>query len=83
DQWPAGRSHKSYNMSESTASPCVRICCLDDDNICIGCGSSLDEIRRWSEMPEQDKLETLRQADERCEARRQRYQNAISKEIKI
>ncbi|MGH8320433.1 MAG: DUF1289 domain-containing protein [Gammaproteobacteria bacterium] len=70
-------------MSDPIASPCVRICCLDDDNICIGCGRSLDEIRRWSEMPEQERLETLRQADERREARRRRYQNALSKEIKI
>ncbi|MGH8413177.1 MAG: DUF1289 domain-containing protein [Gammaproteobacteria bacterium] len=70
-------------MSDPIASPCVRICCLDDDNICIGCGRSLDEIRRWSEMPEQERLETLRQADERREARQRRYQNAISKEIKI
>ncbi|MGH8283510.1 MAG: DUF1289 domain-containing protein [Gammaproteobacteria bacterium] len=70
-------------MSESTASPCVRICCLDDDNICIGCERSLDEIRRWSEMPEQERLETLRQADERREVRRRRYPNAISKGIKI
>ncbi|MGH8378660.1 MAG: DUF1289 domain-containing protein [Gammaproteobacteria bacterium] len=70
-------------MSEPIASPCVRICCLDDDNICIGCGRSLDEIRRWSEMPEQERLETLRLADERREARRRRYPYAISKEIKI
>ena len=26
------------------ASPCVRNCCLDEDNVCMGCGRSLDEI---------------------------------------
>ncbi|MEL7538973.1 MAG: DUF1289 domain-containing protein [Pseudomonadota bacterium] len=31
-------------------SPCVRICTLDDSNICIGCGRTLDEITRWSRL---------------------------------
>ncbi len=30
-------------------SPCVRTCCLDDDDICIGCGRSLEEIVGWNE----------------------------------
>nr|WP_254619459.1 DUF1289 domain-containing protein [Vibrio metschnikovii] len=28
----------------SYKSPCVRHCCLDDKDICIGCGRTLDEI---------------------------------------
>ncbi len=60
-------------MNDPLASPCVRICCLDDDNVCIGCGRTLDEIRRWSEMPEWDKREVLRQAAERRAARQARY----------
>lgn len=28
-------------------SPCVRKCTLNDDNICIGCYRSLDEIYKW------------------------------------
>ncbi len=32
----------------SYKSPCVRHCCLDDKDICIGCGRTLDEICRWS-----------------------------------
>lgn len=30
-------------------SPCVRRCCLTDDDICLGCFRSLQEILRWSE----------------------------------
>ena len=30
-------------------SPCVRRCCLTDDDICLGCFRSLEEILRWSE----------------------------------
>lgn len=28
-------------------SPCRRECCLDDDDICLGCGRLLAEIREW------------------------------------
>ncbi|HVC36941.1 MAG TPA: DUF1289 domain-containing protein [Gammaproteobacteria bacterium] len=60
-------------MSDSVASPCVSICCLDEVNICIGCGRTLDEIRRWSDMLEQEKRETLRHSADRCAARQRRY----------
>lgn len=28
-------------------SPCVRNCCLDQQDICLGCGRSVDEIIEW------------------------------------
>lgn len=28
-------------------SPCVRNCCLDQQDICLGCGRLLDEIIEW------------------------------------
>lgn len=31
-------------------SPCVRNCCLDDRNVCVGCGRTLDEILRWTRL---------------------------------
>lgn len=27
-----------------STSPCVGLCTLDDDDVCIGCGRTLDEI---------------------------------------
>ena len=35
--------------AESVASPCIRRCCLDDHDICLGCGRMLDEILAWGE----------------------------------
>jgi hypothetical protein len=29
------------------ASPCVRRCCLDERDICLGCGRSLNDILDW------------------------------------
>jgi predicted Fe-S protein YdhL (DUF1289 family) len=33
--------------SSGPASPCVRDCCLDEAEVCMGCGRSLQEILRW------------------------------------
>lgn len=36
-------------------SPCVRNCCLDENDICIGCYRSLSEILNWRELPVSEK----------------------------
>lgn len=36
-------------------SPCVRICTLNNDKICIGCGRNTDEIRNWSTFSDEEK----------------------------
>ena len=28
-------------------SPCIRNCCLDTNDICVGCFRSLEEIMQW------------------------------------
>lgn len=30
-------------------SPCVGVCKLDSDFVCIGCGRSIEEILKWQE----------------------------------
>jgi len=40
-------------------SPCVRNCCLDENDICLGCHRALSEILRWSEASEEDKSAIL------------------------
>jgi len=37
-------------LSQKALSPCVRNCCLDQDDVCLGCARSLDEILRWSKL---------------------------------
>ncbi|MDE2196936.1 MAG: DUF1289 domain-containing protein [Gammaproteobacteria bacterium] len=60
-------------MNDPVASPCVRNCCLDDNDICIGCGRSLEDIRRWSDATENEKRDILLRAADRCAARQDRY----------
>lgn len=63
-------------MIEAVESPCVRSCCLDDNDVCLGCGRTLDEIRSWSEMSAAQKRATVEQAAERRAARLRRFQDA-------
>ncbi|MDB2705087.1 DUF1289 domain-containing protein [Pseudomonadota bacterium] len=36
-------------------SPCVRNCCLDNNDICLGCHRSLEEIMQWSQSDDKQK----------------------------
>jgi predicted Fe-S protein YdhL (DUF1289 family) len=57
--------------NESTpASPCVRDCCLDEAEVCMGCGRSLEEILRWHAAPHEEREEILAAAKLRLEQRR-------------
>ncbi|MBT1445777.1 DUF1289 domain-containing protein [Shewanella sp. JM162201] len=43
-------------------SPCVRNCCLDDSDICVGCGRSYDEILAWHNVGIDGQREILERA---------------------
>lgn len=40
----------------NTASPCIRVCKLDDGDVCIGCHRTRDEIARWTQMSDDEKV---------------------------
>lgn len=35
--------------------PCVRKCCLDTDETCLGCGRRLDEILNWHRLSDTER----------------------------
>jgi predicted Fe-S protein YdhL (DUF1289 family) len=43
-------------------SPCVRNCCLDDQDICLGCGRALQEIVQWGTASPERRQEILQAA---------------------
>jgi predicted Fe-S protein YdhL (DUF1289 family) len=53
------------DAGKRVASPCVRNCCLDDDDVCLGCFRTLKEICGWSASSDEERLEIL----ERCKRR--------------
>ncbi len=50
-------------------SPCVRNCCLDDADVCIGCGRHLQEILRWGQAGVAEREAILARAAARRDAR--------------
>ena len=58
-----GRSPRVFD--NTVASPCVQVCELDEDDICMGCFRSADEIRDWMVMTREQKLQTLESLAER------------------
>lgn len=51
---------------EAVKSPCVSVCALNDDGICIGCWRSVDEIAEWSELDNDRKREVIKSAQQRA-----------------
>jgi predicted Fe-S protein YdhL (DUF1289 family) len=39
----------SDEIKSISVSPCINKCCLDEDDICLGCFRSIDEITGWNE----------------------------------
>jgi len=50
------------------ASPCVQVCALDDDDICIGCQRNVVEITRWSRMDNAERRQVLLLCHARAQA---------------
>ncbi len=56
-------------MSESSPeSPCVSICALDENDICMGCYRSAQEITDWFMASDEEKREILARVRERRDA---------------
>jgi predicted Fe-S protein YdhL (DUF1289 family) len=52
--------------NNAVPSPCVSICALNDDDICVGCYRSAREITEWMLMDDSERREVLRNANERA-----------------
>ncbi len=53
-------------MTESEVrSPCVSICVLNPDDVCVGCYRTADEITDWFTLGDDKKREIIALANER------------------
>jgi hypothetical protein len=48
-------------IDTAVPSPCVNVCRLDAQGLCIGCRRTLDEIAEWSRAGEARRREILRE----------------------
>jgi len=50
-------------VNGSVESPCIDVCRLDSQGLCIGCRRTIGEISEWSGASEVRRHEILRQVD--------------------
>ncbi len=48
--------HTNSAASTTTESPCIKVCVLDADQQCRGCGRTVDEITRWRDMTSDERI---------------------------
>lgn len=41
--------------------PCVKVCRLDAAGLCVGCRRSAEEIMRWPDMGQDERLRLMRE----------------------
>lgn len=51
--------------STDVVSPCIRQCCLDDNDVCLGCFRTLDEILAWQQSTASEKQTVILRSQER------------------
>jgi hypothetical protein len=64
-------SSRPIGLRPVIESPCNRVCTLDPaSGLCLGCGRSLDEITRWTQMTDAERAQVLAEAGRRSASRR-------------
>lgn len=53
------------NRAQKLVNPCVRNCCLDYDDICLGCFRTLDEILEWRALTEEQREQVIIESNKR------------------
>jgi len=52
-------------QQRAVPSPCISVCALDDNHICIGCFRSADEISNWRVLGDDKKRQVYRNIEAR------------------
>jgi predicted Fe-S protein YdhL (DUF1289 family) len=58
---PCAIAHHARMEARTISTPCIRNCTLDRDGVCIGCHRTVDEIIRWRDMGEAERLRLMRE----------------------
>lgn len=46
---------------DNPVTPCINVCRLDAVGMCIGCRRNVDEIMRWRDMSDAERLHLMRE----------------------
>ncbi len=56
---------KASAKQKAVRSPCINICELNEDNVCIGCYRTGQEISRWGKMTSEEQLAVMKKVHQR------------------
>lgn len=70
---------EALELVDAIDSPCIRNCCLDDQDICLGCYRSLEEIKAWSRATDEARGKILLLAEKRKKYREEQLSNYYKK----
>jgi len=48
-------------------SPCINICELDENKICVGCYRTIEEISNWTKYTDEEKQHIINQVQNRIQ----------------
>ena len=53
------------NVSPAVSSPCISLCRLDEQKVCLGCFRHVEDIREWRSADDQRRRVIVAQAEQR------------------
>ncbi|MGF6591875.1 DUF1289 domain-containing protein [Pseudomonas sp. 2835] len=54
-------------MAKDIENPCIAVCQLNGD-LCLSCGRSKDDIRKWKRMKRPEKMAAVQRANQRMKS---------------
>jgi predicted Fe-S protein YdhL (DUF1289 family) len=60
-------------MNPTIVKPCIRQCCLDKEDICMGCFRSLNDMKIWHKASREEKSQMLQAASKRKVLHREKF----------
>jgi predicted Fe-S protein YdhL (DUF1289 family) len=51
------------------SSPCIQVCQLDEDDVCLGCCRTREEITHWMQLMESERLQIISMLADRQQKR--------------
>ena len=45
--------------------PCIRRCCLNEEDVCLGCFRTFDDMLQWNKANSTEKTKMLQMAEQR------------------
>lgn len=60
-------------MVPSIEKPCIRNCCLNEEDVCLGCFRTFDDMRIWHKSTDEEKRKMLSLAAKRKMEHKEKY----------